>query len=404
MRLRTPSAGTPIALSDLVGSLVSGEHCEAFREDLGDFLGAPHCALCGSGTSAFYATLLALSKRSDATEVVLPAYTAPSLVLPVLEAGLRPVLAETSVHTLNADADSLLSRCGPRTLAVVPVHMYGLATDVACLRDGLPSETWIVEDACSSLGTCVGGEQTGTTGHIGFYSFNRGKNLTTLTGGAISSRDEELIGAVNEQMTSFRKPGRVERVEKVAMSAALALAVRPSVYTALYPLIERHKYNGLHTDFDACGYTPFRAALGRRILSRFDDICEARRTNAGLARRNLSDVDGVALPTVQAGSDPVMNQFPILLPNRQARDLVHARILETGLETTRLYPDPVHLIYDTIWDGFGPDPYPQATQISERLILLPVHPLVSRVVLQNALGILVDVMSGMKTPEEALTP
>ena len=402
LHVKTPSAGTPVTLFDLICSATSREDCEAFQLDLGTYLGATHCALAGSGTSAFYAILLALKDRSGAREVVLPAYTAPSLVLPIVRAGLRPVLAETSKHSLNADTDALLARVGSETLVVVPVHMFGLATDVHRLREALPDNIWVVEDACSSLGTRVGGKQAGTWGHIGFYSFNRGKNLSTLSGGAVSTDDGDIARSVDRQISTFRMPGRSERLKKVALSAALAMAVRPLGYTALYPLIARHKYTRLHTDFDAYGYTPYQAALGRRILSRFDTLCESRRNHTTHLRERLSSVKGVELPRILRGSEPVLNQFPIRLPDSKKRDNAHDEIVKTGLEATRLYPDPVHRVYDTIWDGVGPDPYPEATQISEQLLLLPVHPMVSRKTLDRALDTLIDVACSGQT-EKALT-
>ena len=76
---------------------------------------------------------------------------------------------------------------------------------------------------------------------------------------------------------------------------------------------------------------------------------------------------------------PVYNQFPLLLENQDIRAEVYRAVLKTGLESTVLYPEPIHRIYSDLWEGSPHmDPFPNATALSRRLLLLPVHPLVPR--------------------------
>ena len=343
------------------------------------------CGLTGSGTSALYAVLQTLRNRSDRTEVLLPAYTAPSLILPIRKAGLLPVLCDISPETLNAGPDEMLDRVHASTLAVMPVHMFGLPTHAPAISEQLQeSGTFSIEDACSAMGAQIGDRPAGACCDIGFYSFNRGKNLSTFSGGAIVTSREDLVPGLEGAVAAFPRPGLKGRLKIAAYTAALSLAVRPPGYTLLYPAVSRFKYTELHTDFETPAYTRFQAGIGRSLLSKLERISRQRLENGRFLNGALSGVDGVRLPKIPDDCTPAYNQFPILLPEERTRTAVHQAVLNTGLEATLLYPEPIHRIYPDLWDGTGADPFPNATAVSRRLLLLPAHPLVPRPALERA--------------------
>jgi len=383
--MKIPSAGTPISIPDLMRGFLGSGTRDELEGGLKELTGDPWCRLTGSGTLALYAILVALMRRSDRREVVLPAYTAPSLILPIRKAGLRPVLCEVSPRTLNAGSKELLDRVHSGTLAVMPVHMFGLPTEVHTISEQLRgSGTTVIEDACSSMGSRIGGRLAGTLGDVGFYSFNRGKNLSTLSGGAIVSSREDLIPDLEKTLNDFPYPGIRRRLRMMAYIVGLALAVRPLGYTLLYPVVSKLKYTELHTDFDILAYTHFQARIGSSLLARTAQIEQQRTENGRYLHQALNDVEGIRLAEEPEGCVPVYNQFPIRLRDERTRNTALCAILQTGLEATILYPDPIHRIYAELWDGAGADPFPNATDISRRLLLLPVHPLVPRVALERA--------------------
>ncbi len=384
--MKIPSAGTPISFNDLARGLFGERSRSDFTAALRQHFGVTWCGLTGSGTASLYAILNALKRGSDRTEVLLPAYTAPSLILPIRKAGLRPVLADISPETFNSGSEEMLNRVGSETLAVMPVHMFGLPTDVDTMATQVQgSPVFIVEDACSAMGTEVAGRQAGTWGDIGFFSCNRGKNLSTVRGGAVVTSREDLIPGLEAELGRFPEPDPRKRFGAVMLSCALAIVVRPWGYTMLYPIAARFKYTELHTDFDSLQYTPYQARLGLSLLARFGEMVQKRVQNGRLVLEALSDVDGARLPRILKGSKPVFNQFPVLLPDERTRDTLHKSILGLGLEATLLYPEPIHRTYPDLWDGRGTDPYPHATAVARRLLLLPVHPLVPRKILERAL-------------------
>src|SRR5574337_612708 len=178
MRLLTPSAGTPVSLSDISQGFLSSlnQSTTTFESVIKSYTNKKYCYFTNSGTTAFYIILKALKTISTKTEVILPAYTAPSLILPIKKAGLKPVLCDISLKTFNMDIQSMNKCINENTLCFVPVHMFGLPIDMESIVTISQQPLFVVEDAASSLGTTIDNRPAGIFGDIGFYSFNRGKN------------------------------------------------------------------------------------------------------------------------------------------------------------------------------------------------------------------------------------
>ena len=385
----TPSAGTPIGWGDLLHGFASAGAIGRFEETLRVWADVSWCRLVNSGTTAFYLFLEALKRFSDRTEVVLPAYTAPSLLLPIWKAGLTPVLCDMSPETFNMD-ESLLDRCvGEETLCVLAVHMFGLPCDMdAVCRIAGGRGSFVLEDAASAMGSRLGGRMAGTFGDVGFFSLNRGKNFSTLSGGCLISDREDLAEELARGCEGLPALGAKARAAMAARMMGLSLAVRPAFYTLLYPLVARFKYTTLHTEFDSFRYTSMQAGVGRSLFRRAEGIFHRRRENGMFLHHALSGVQGVRVPKILPNSTTVFNQFPAVFASEELRDDLHRRMREVGVETTILYPEPIHRIYDLGYD-LDADPFPSATYLARRLLLIPTHPMIGR----RRLGRVIDLIT-----------
>ncbi len=387
--LRIPSAGVPITLKDLARGLLARE-TEPFRCELARLVGARHVGLAGSGAAAFHLALKALAARSERREVVLPAYTAPVVVLPVLKAGLRPVVADVSLDTFNVDPESVARRVTSDTLAVMPAHMFGIPCDMKSVREAAESGgAAVIEDAASALGATLDGRMTGTLGDVGFFSFHRGKQITSVVGGAWVTDDESLAADIEREAAELPRPSAMERAALFAQLAALSLALRPWVYSLFHPLLAGFKDTAPHDDFRLCAYTATQAGAALSLLARLDEIIAARNARAARAREMLADADGVALPQVPPGARPAYNHCPVLLPDRRTRDRALAAALDADVECTALYDRTIYHAY-----GLGPDECrgaddcPRAEELAARLLLIPCHPLIPMSRVEQAAAII----------------
>ena len=156
------------------GMLTMGPKVGEFEQLVARACGVTHAAAVSSGTAALHLAVLALG-LGPGDEVVVPAYTFPATANVVALAGAKPVLVDVDPQTLNLDPARL--EVGPRTKAILAVHLFGRPVDWGSLPEDVP----VIEDAAGALG-CL--------------SFHPRKIVTTGEGGAVTTDDAELAAAV----------------------------------------------------------------------------------------------------------------------------------------------------------------------------------------------------------------
>ncbi|MDO9547686.1 MAG: DegT/DnrJ/EryC1/StrS family aminotransferase, partial [Candidatus Marinimicrobia bacterium] len=271
-----PTAGTPYRFSDLffakLGLFRSKKVIERFGKILKNYFNVGNIAFVNSGTTAnfiIYKVLKELRKREEQVEIILPAYTAPSLLLPIEAEGLKPVLVDIDPATFNLDVNKVKEKLNSKTLAVMPIHMFGLPCEVdSLLQLTKDTDVFVLEDGASALGSTVDEKQIGTRAPFGFYSLNRGKNVSTLAGGIITWKDSDLNGIFDKYISELTSLPAHSQVVMFIKLFALSLAVRPFTYTLLNPIVAKFKYTALHTHFDSFQYTKMQAALGINLWKR----------------------------------------------------------------------------------------------------------------------------------------
>lgn len=166
---------------------------DRFEEEWAALTGASHALLmCGGGTAALVCAL-AGAGLGPGDEVIVPAYTWMATATSVLAVGAIPVLADID-ETLGLDPADLERRIGPRTRAVIPVHMAGRPADLeAILAVARGRGLKVIEDSCQMVGGSYKGRRTGAWGDAGAYSFNFHKIISTGgEGGCLVTSDRDL--------------------------------------------------------------------------------------------------------------------------------------------------------------------------------------------------------------------
>ena len=168
-----------------------GGACETFEKRFAEHLGTDHVALCASGTAALTAALAGLG-IGPGDEVIVPAHTYMATAIAVLSVGAIPVIIDID-DSIMMNPDALDDAVGPRTRAVIPVHMWGGLCDMdRILNVARRQNLLVLEDACQCVGGFYKGKAVGAMGAAGAFSFNFFKNMTCGEGGAIVTRDESV--------------------------------------------------------------------------------------------------------------------------------------------------------------------------------------------------------------------
>jgi dTDP-4-amino-4,6-dideoxygalactose transaminase len=168
-----------------------GHECERFEERYAKYLGVKHFALAASGSNALAAAMTAVG-LGPGDEVIIPSHTYMATATSVLSVGAIPLIVDID-DTITIDPKAIEASIGPRTRAIIPVHMWGAACDMnAIMAIAQRHNLIVIEDACQGVGGSYEGRKLGAIGHIGAFSFNYYKNMTCGEGGGVAVNDDTL--------------------------------------------------------------------------------------------------------------------------------------------------------------------------------------------------------------------
>ncbi|MDN3482571.1 DegT/DnrJ/EryC1/StrS family aminotransferase [Arthrobacter sp. APC 3897] len=320
-------------------AFIGGRHVAGFETAYGRWLGSPHCVGVANGTDALELALRACGVEPG-TEVVLPANTFIATAEAVSRIGALPVLADVDPVHLLIDPAGAAQVAGPKTRALMPVHLFGQTAPVEALAPA--AERWgaaIVEDAAQSQGAERFGRRAGTLGDAAGTSFYPGKNLGAAgDAGAVLTAREDIAARVR----------------------LLADHGSRTKY--------RHEEPGMNSRLDAV-----QAVVLSAKLKRLDAWNGRRREAAARYARLLGGLDGLVLPVSAEGNTDVWHIYGIRVPAPQ-RDRVLQVLAEAGIGAGVHYPVPVHLTGAYSPLGYGPGDFPVSEDAAERLVSLPLHP------------------------------
>jgi len=316
-------------------SFVLGPEAERFEAQFADYCGVRHCVGVGNGTDAIELALLAIGV-SAGEEVVLPANTFVATAEAVLRAGARPVLVDRDDHYLM-DPESVADRIGPRTRAIVPVHLYGQIAPMKALAELVGEDVAVVEDAAQSQGAVQDGRLAGSFGAAAATSFYPGKNLGAYgDAGAVLTDSDQLADALR----ALRNHGGVRRYE--------------------------HGRFGVNSRLDG-----LQAVVLSAKLERLDAWNGQRRAAAARYDELLSGLEQVVRPATAPGNEHVWHLYVVRVPDRdKVLDALHAAGIGAGIH----YPAPVHLLPGWRFLGLGPNSFPRAEAYAAEILSLPIFP------------------------------
>lgn len=357
---RAPSK-TPIPFLDLVTPHLELEAqlVDAFRRALrgAQFVGGPEVAgfeaefakYCetslaigvNSGTDALRFAFIALGVKPG-DEVITVANTFIATTEAITQAGGTVKFVDVRNDTMNMDPDAIEAAITPRTVGIVPVHLYGQPADMEPIlgiaeRHGL----WVVEDAAQAQGARYRGRRVGGFGALGCFSFYPGKNLGSLgEGGAVTGGEPDLA----ERVRQLREHGQSSKY-----------------------VHESEGYNGrLHA---------IQAAFLRIKLAHLDEWNGARRQVAAWYNEELGDIPDLRLPIVAEGVEPVFHLYVIRTPKRdELREHLAGQDIGTGLH----YPVPLHLQRAYAGHGIREGALPVTELAARELLSLPMFPEMTR--------------------------
>ena len=285
------------------GWYVLGQEVSAFETEFAQAVGAKHCIGVGNGLDALILSLEALD-LPKCCDVLVASNSYIATILAIVRAGYRPVLVEPELETFNIDASLLPSALTPNTRAICVTHLFGKP----CRMDAIGAFAQahglkVLEDCAQSHGAKLAGQNTGTFGDAGCFSFYPTKNLGPLGGaGAIVTNNDALA----DRLRHTRSYGSKQKYV--------------------------NDYLGVNSRLDE-----IQAAFIRVKLRHLERITEHKRQLAKLYFEHLPT--GLKLPRLRDDEWDVFHIFGVRHPER---DRLRSWLLEQGIKTEVHYPIAPH--------------------------------------------------------------
>ena len=371
----------------LTNSGVRGKDVEGFGNDLAIYLGVNQIRSFNEGRTALHVALQALD-LNQRDEILVPAYTCPIVFEVVMRLGLKPVFVDVNLETCNIDPELISEAVTAKTKAVIPVHLFGRPCEMnqiseICEKTNLR----LIEDAAQALGATVGDRKVGTMGDLAVFSFGPGKSITGGAGGALAVNDPELSKPVNRIHAQLPDPSRKEVIH--AARNVLSMKVFSD---RLYPLVKERVEQSIEEDdrmvVDNCialqkeGKAPnstiqlakmpnLSAAVVREQLPKTQQFNERRIANARMLTKLLVEAGEKVKPSMNNEPGNTYSRYVVRV-DKTDRDRIVSKMQKHKVDAIR----PYYYIGDLL-ETLSSKKCPNAQELSDSLIALPNHPLLT---------------------------
>ena len=320
------------------GMLSLGPMGPRFERAFADWVGTKHAAAVSSGTAGLHLGLVRAGV-GPGDEVITSPFSFISSANCALHAGADVAFADIDPTTFNLDPAALEAAITPRTKAIVPVHIFGLPSDIEAISAiARKHDLAIVEDGAEALGAVRQGKKIGTHGSPTIFAFYPNKQMTTGEGGIVTTDDD----AVYEDILSLRNQGRAD--------------------------------SGAWLEHDRLGWNyrmdDLSAAVGLAQVERLDAILGKRTAVADRYTTLLAGIPGVTLPSVVEGDVRSWFVDTVLLEPGVDRNAVIGLLAERGVASKPYLPS-IHLQPLYRARGHREGEFPVSEAISARALALP---------------------------------
>jgi dTDP-4-amino-4,6-dideoxygalactose transaminase len=316
-------------------AFIRGPFVETFEQEFAAAVDRKYCVSCANGTDSLYIAMRALGVKPG-DEVIAPAHTWIATTETITQAGGKVVFCDTDDATFTIDPVHLEAKITPRTVGIIPVHLYGQPADMdAVMAIAARHKLWVLEDCAQAHLAKYQGRSVGTFGAVASFSFYPGKNLGAMgDAGALVTNDAALA----QRMAMFARHGGLTKGD--------------------------HQIEGINSRLDG-----LQAAVLSVKLRHLRAWTQRRQQVAAEYDRLLRGVQGLQLPEVASGREHVYHLYVI---RHALRDQLARHLAQRRIQTVVNYPVAVPFLPAYGHLGHGPEDFPVAHRNQSRVLSLPM--------------------------------
>ncbi|OOV34585.1 DegT/DnrJ/EryC1/StrS family aminotransferase [Candidatus Synechococcus spongiarum] len=324
------------------GQYIGGKVVARFESAFAGSVGTAHAVSCNSCTDALVLALRAL-EVGPGDEVITTAFSFFATAEAISAVGAQPVFVDVDPGSYLLDLDQAEAAIGPRTRALLPVHLFGRPLNMErCMAVAHRHGLKVVEDCAQAAGSRWASRPVGAWGDAGCFSFFPTKNLGAAgDGGCVTTNDPRLSQRMRE--------------------------------LAVHGMAERYVHNtlGYNSRLDA-----LQAAVLLVKLPHLPSLISARQRHAEAYGQALAHVNGLVLPSLPGMAGHSWNQFVVRIPGAtaQVRDQVRAALQQQGINTIIYYPIPIHRQPAYRHLDYSAGSLPVTERLAGEVLSLPMFP------------------------------
>ncbi len=329
--------GIDAAIAEVIrtSAFIRGPFVQKFEEEFAAAMQLKHCVSCANGTDSLYIAMHALGVKPG-DEVIAPAHSWISTTETITQAGGTVVFCDTDASTYTIDPAQIEAKITPRTVGIIPVHLYGQPADMgAIMAIAKKHKLWVIEDCAQAHLATWQGQQVGTFGNAASFSFYPGKNLGAMgDAGAVCTNDAALA----ERMGMFARHGGLVKGD--------------------------HHIEGINSRLDG-----LQAAVLSVKLPHLAGWTRQRQQLAASYDKLLAGIDGVGLPSTAPGREHVFHLYVI---QHEQRNALAKHLAGLGIQTVISYPVALPLLPAYVRYGHKPQDFPNAFHNQSRILSIPI--------------------------------
>lgn len=346
-----------------------------------EYIDCKHSMATSSGRTAIYILLKAYGIK-EGDEVAMPAYMCSSVSDLLISMNIKINFIDIEKDTYNISVCDLNEKINKSTKIIIAAHMFGNPCEIDSINEiAEDNNAILIEDAAQAMGAKYKKEKVGAITDAGFFSFGRGKPLTSIDGGAIVTNDRKIAQKCQIISENFSKQNSIHQLKTFMKLNGYSQIRNKNVYRIVHKIARNNntRFN-ININNIETKYTHFQANLANIQLSKLDAFNKIRKNNSNIIYNALKNNNHIKLLNISSHADPIFLRYPIRV-DTSIRDKLMEQLYDKGIETSVVYPVSLSKIYSNSLECKN------AEEIVKETIALPVHPQVTMRDIENMIEV-----------------
>jgi dTDP-4-amino-4,6-dideoxygalactose transaminase len=332
------------------------------------------------GRDALFEALKALKGlKPEKDQVLMPVYTCPTVLKSIRSASLTPVLYDIDQDTLGSNAYLISPQINEKTLAVIAGGIFGISINMPEIKNLCKENNiYLIEDVAQSLGCAFGNRHLGTWGDISIYSFGQSKPISTMGGGALTTKDDLIASFISNEYKNLERISFIESLKHILLLFISSFLLKPFCFYLLTRF--KNSFKPKHDSYTirTKKMSALNALIANYQIMSFDKKTEQRKYNAEWIQDSIKNKKGIKCLLSGRDNKHTYLRLPMICDDIKTRDKWIKKLKSKRFWASDLLYEPIYNLTKQSKDLF-----PLFNSIKDKLIIITTHPYIRKKDIEN---------------------